>query len=84
MSAATTERIPAHVAAAAARAIAEGPRVAVEVEPVALELLEEIVVEAGAAMSRLASGEAVCGSSSLRKIRDMARDALRLSRDTPA
>jgi bifunctional DNase/RNase len=77
-------RIPAHVAAAAARAIAEGPRVTVEAPPVALELLEDIVVEADLAMTRLATGEALRGTAALGRIRNLARAALRLSRDTAA
>jgi hypothetical protein len=77
-------RIPARVAAAAARAIAEGPRVVVECPPVALALLEDIVVEADLAMARLQTGEALRGTAALGRIRNLARDALRLSRDTPA
>lgn len=71
--------VPASVAVDVVKAIAEG-RV-VEDRDVALNLLEEIVVEADAAMTRLQTGEAVTGSSSLKKIKDMARDALRFSSD---
>jgi hypothetical protein len=56
----------------------------VEDRNVALNLLEEIVVEADMAMTRLATGEALRGTAALKRIRDLARDALRLSRDTPA
>jgi hypothetical protein len=74
--------VPASVAVDVVKAIAEG-RV-VEDRNVALNLLEEIVVEADMAMTRLATGEALRGTAALKRIRDLARDALRLSRDTPA
>jgi predicted lipoprotein len=74
--------VPASVAVDVVKAIAEG-RV-VEDRNVALNLLEEIVVEADVAMTRLQTGEALRGTAALKRIRDLARDALRLSRDTSA
>lgn len=77
--------VPAEVAVQVARVIAGlANEEAAARRPVELGLLEEIVVEADSAMTRLQTGEAVNGTAALGRIRNLARDALRLSLERPA
>lgn len=76
----TPALVPADVAVRVARVIAGLANEEAQAQrPVALDLLEEIVVEADAAMTRLQTGEAQRGTAALGRIRNLARDALRLS-----